>query len=260
HLRIGIVTDTCTYGTDIPKLARVIIAHIGDSINDSPEVRKQQLGRPGRDGNPAVALAYAPSWVQDVPQSEITTKQGHADRERRNQLPAVTHAFFNPTVECCSRAADLEYNSEPFVLQPNCCSLHAPEPEQSRDLGMVARWADFFQRQQEANGTAKAKAVRSDGTHPPLDADKHGIGPGCENHTYSRFSRKYQQLQNSSSTGGVATLILPGRLIQRLVERAHVCTSLDRLWGVMDDWKYLALLGADLFEILSKVLPTYSEI
>jgi superfamily II DNA/RNA helicase len=62
-LRIGIVTDTCTYGTDIPALARVVIVHLGDSINDSPEVRKQQMGRPGRDGSPATALVYAPAWV-----------------------------------------------------------------------------------------------------------------------------------------------------------------------------------------------------
>jgi hypothetical protein len=43
-LHVRIVTDTCTYGTDIPALARVVILHLGDSIDNSQESRKQQMG------------------------------------------------------------------------------------------------------------------------------------------------------------------------------------------------------------------------
>ncbi|KAJ7306176.1 P-loop containing nucleoside triphosphate hydrolase protein [Mycena albidolilacea] len=252
---IGIVTDTCTYGTDIPKLARVIVAHIGDGMGDSPEVRKQQMGRPGRDGNPAVAIVYAPAWVRDVPESQITTKQGLADLERRQQLPAVTREFFNPTPDCCSRGADLKYNGEEFVLWPDCCSLHDPEPE-SRDLAMVARWVEYFKAQEE-NNTTKQKTIRSDGTYKPLDAV---LKASLTRILIQWRARKYNSIRDARSTGGGSVFILPDRLIQRIVDRAHACTSLDRLWGIMCDWKYLDKLGADLFEILTQVLPGYAEI
>ncbi|KAJ7921286.1 hypothetical protein B0H13DRAFT_1866888 [Mycena leptocephala] len=80
-LRIGIVTDTCTYGTDIPKLGRVIIAHIGDSMGDSPEVRKHRWDVLAAMV-PCRGHVYAPAWVRDVPESEVTTKQGLLDLER----------------------------------------------------------------------------------------------------------------------------------------------------------------------------------
>ncbi|KAJ6614240.1 hypothetical protein B0H10DRAFT_1950878 [Mycena sp. CBHHK59/15] len=123
-LHVGIVTDTCTYGTDIPMLSRVIIAHVGD-LGGSPEIRKQQMGHP--------------SWVKNAPASEIRTKQDHTNLLRREQLPVITHKFFNPMPLCCLRSADLKYNGEPFILHPGSGVLYAPEPEQSRDLGMVAR-------------------------------------------------------------------------------------------------------------------------
>ncbi|KAJ6557657.1 hypothetical protein B0H19DRAFT_1290747 [Mycena capillaripes] len=191
-LRIGIVTDICTYGTDIPALARVIIVHLGDFINDSPEFRKQQMGRPGSDGSPAPATVYAPAW-------------GFADLERRKQLPAVTLQTFNATVDFCPRAVDLKYNSEEFVLRPECCSLHDREPEQSRDFGAVAEWR----------------------------------------------ARMYVRIRPTKNTGGGSVFILPERFLQRIVDRAHTCTSLDRLWGVMHDWEYLPRLGEDLFKLLN---------
>ncbi|KAJ7854440.1 P-loop containing nucleoside triphosphate hydrolase protein [Mycena olivaceomarginata] len=238
-LRVGIVTDTCTYGTDIPALARVVILHLGDSINDSPESRKQQMGRPGRDGNPAVAIVYAPAWVRDVPEAQITTKQGLVDLERRQQLPVVTQQFFNQTSDLCARGADLKYNGEEFVLRPGCCSLHDPEPE-SRDLAMVADWAQHFKQRDQLNAP-KVKTVRSDGTYAALD-------------------NVLKQSLAEFFTGGGSVFLLPGRLLQRIVDRAHACTSLDRLWGIMHDWEHLPQLGADLFELLGEVLPGYAEI
>ncbi|KAJ7855693.1 P-loop containing nucleoside triphosphate hydrolase protein, partial [Mycena leptocephala] len=256
-LRIGIVTDTCTYGTDIPKLGRVIIAHIGDSMGDSPEVRKQQMGRPGRDGNPAVAIVYAPAWVRDVPESEVTTKQGLLDLERRRQLLVVPQQFFNPTVECCARKADLKYNDEEFVLRPDCCSLHNPEPEESRDLTMVAKWVEFFKLREQETSATKPKTVRSDGTYPPLDTV---LKASLARILKQRRARKYNSIRDAKSTGGASAYILPEHHLQRLVDRAHACTSLDRLWGVMYDWKYLDQFGNDLFGIVTHVLPGYAEI
>ncbi|KAJ6536226.1 hypothetical protein B0H19DRAFT_1271017 [Mycena capillaripes] len=121
-LRIRIVTDTCTYGTDIPALARVITVHLGDSINDSSP------------RNPATAIVHAPAWVRQIPESQITTKLGFTDLEWRKQLPPVTLQTPNATVDFCPRAVDLKYNNEEFVLCPECCSLHDPKPQQSRNL------------------------------------------------------------------------------------------------------------------------------
>ncbi|KAF7366580.1 Nucleoside triphosphate hydrolase protein [Mycena sanguinolenta] len=234
-LRVGIVTDTCTYGTDIPALAHVIILYLGDSISDSPESRKQQMGRAGRDGNPAVAIVYAPAWVRDIPESQITTKQGWTDLERQ-QLPPVTRQFFNPTPDLCARGADLKYNGEDFILRPQCCSLHDPEPEQSSDLAVVAEWVKRF-KQREQNNTSKAKTIRSDGTYPPLDTVFKAVAH--ESHR---------------------AMALEDRFLERIVDRAHACTTLDRLWGIMHDWEHLTLLGQDLFDVLSEVSPEYAAI
>ncbi|KAJ7840469.1 P-loop containing nucleoside triphosphate hydrolase protein [Mycena leptocephala] len=255
-LRIGIVTDTCTYGTDIPALARVIIIHLGDSIHDSPEVRKQQMGRPGRDGSPATAIIYAPAWVRQVPESQIVTKQGFTDLERRKQLPAVTLQTFNATVDCCPRAVDLKYNSEEFVLRLECCSLHDPEPEQSRDLGAVAEWVKHF-KQRDQNNMSKAKTIRSDGTYTALDTV---LKQSLTRILVQWRARVYARIRPTKNTGGGSVFILPERFLQRIVDRAHACTSLDRLWGVMHDWEYLPRLGIDLFKLLSEVLPGYAEI
>lgn len=253
-LRVGVVTDTCTYGTDIPTLTRVIIAHVGE-LGDSPEVRKQQMGRPGRDGKPAVAIVYAPAWVRDVPAAEITTKQERTDLQRREQLPAVTRDFFNPTLQCCSRGADLKYNGETFVRHPNCCVLHDPEPEQSTDLAMVKRWAQHF-KELEKGGEEKAAKIRSDGTYRPLDTR---LKASFRNIVLRWRTRKYSTIRGSRRDG-FSALILPEHLLQRIVDRAHACSSLDRLWGIMHDWDYLEKFGDDLFNLITEVMPEFTQI
>ncbi|KAJ7867729.1 P-loop containing nucleoside triphosphate hydrolase protein [Mycena olivaceomarginata] len=238
----------------IPALARVVIVHLGDSINDPPEVRKQQMGRPGHDGSPATAIVYAPAWVRQIPESQIMTKQGFADLERRRQLPDVTLQTFNATVDCCPREVDLKYNSEEFVRRPDCCSLHDPEPEQSRDLAMVAEWV---KRYKELDQTAKAKTIRSDGTYTALDTV---LKQSLTRIILAWRARKYCSVRKASNTGGGSVFVLPERFIQRIVDRAHACTSVDRFWGIMHDWEHLPFFGDDLFELLGEVLPGYAEI
>ncbi|KAJ6626498.1 hypothetical protein B0H10DRAFT_2185737 [Mycena sp. CBHHK59/15] len=245
-----------TIPNHIPTLTRVIIVHIGDGLGDSPEVGKQQMGRPGRDGSPATAIVYAPAWVREVPEAQITTKQGLLDLERRKQLPAVTHQFFNPTAQCCPRGADLNYYGEKFVLRPNCCSLHDPEPEQSRDLALVGKWVGYF-KAQEQNNAAKVKTFCSDGTYPALDTI---MKTSLTNILIQWQARKYNVLRKAGTTGGGSVLLLPTHLLQRIVDQAHACTSLDRLQGIIHDWQHLELLDKDLFEILAQALPGYSEI
>ncbi|KAJ7835628.1 hypothetical protein B0H13DRAFT_2369233 [Mycena leptocephala] len=230
-LRIGIVTDTCTYGTDIPKLGRVIIAHIGDSMGDSPEVRKQQMGRPGRDGNPAVAIVYAPAWVRDVPESEVTTKQGLLDLERRRQLP-VNSSSAQTAALCTTRAGE------------------------SRDLTMVAKWVEFFKLREQETSATKPKTVRSDGTYPPLDTV---LKASLTRILKQWRARKYNSIRDVKSTGGASVYIPPNTIYSAsLTGHMHARVWID--YGVMYDWKYLDQFGNDLFGILTQVLPGYAEI
>ncbi|CAK5272578.1 unnamed protein product [Mycena citricolor] len=255
HLRIGIVTDTCTYGTDIPRLSRVIIAHISDGMEDSFEVQKQQMGRPGRNGKAAVAIVYAPAWVRDVPESDVITKQGKIDAQRRAKLPWVIRAFFNPTSELCSRGADLKYNGEIYTERPNCCRFHCPQPEESDDSNMVARWVKHFEELETVR--VKSKSIRSDGTYPVLDGP---LKQSLEKVLTGWRGRVYVQLRDNNDPDCFTEDVLPTHLLQRLVDRAHACSTLDRLWAVMHDWARQEELGDKLFKFMVQILPEYKAI
>ncbi|KAJ7853851.1 hypothetical protein B0H14DRAFT_3653243 [Mycena olivaceomarginata] len=229
-LHVRIVTDTCTYGTDIPALARV------EATN----------GTPGRDGNPAVAIVYAPAWVRDLPESQITTKHGLADLERRQQLPAVTQQFFNQTPDLCARGADLKYNGKESVLRPSCCFLYDPEPE-SHDLAMVSERGQHFKQRDQLNAP-KEKTIRSDGKYPALDSV---LKQSLAIILVQWWARMYNTARPAQRMGSGSVFLLPERLLLRIVDRAHTCTSLDRLWGIMHDY---------FFKLLSEVLPRYAEI
>jgi hypothetical protein len=149
---------------------------------------------------------------------------------------------------------DLKYNGEEFVRRPDCCSLHDPEPEQSRDLAMVAEWV---KRYKELEQTVKAKTIRSDGTYTALNTV---LKQSLTRILLAWRARKYCSVRKTSNTGGGSVFILPERFIQRIVDRAHACTSVDRFWGIMHDWEHLLLFGDDLFELLGEVLPGYAEI
>ncbi|KAJ7724285.1 hypothetical protein B0H14DRAFT_3621518 [Mycena olivaceomarginata] len=231
-LHVRIVTDTCTYGTDIPALARVVILHLGDSIDNSQESRKQQMG-------PRV----------------ITTKHGLADLERRQQLLAVTQQFFNQTPDLCARGADLKYNGKESVLRPSCCFLYDPEPE-SHDLAMVSERGQHFKQRDQLNAP-KEKTIRSDGKYPALDSV---LKQSLAIILVQWWARMYNTARPAQRMGSGSVFLLPERLLLRIVDRAHTCTSLDRLWGIMHDCEHLLLLGADFFKLLSEVLPRYAEI
>lgn len=70
-LRIGVCTDTCTYGLDVPCIRRVVVYGLCADYS----TMKQCLCRAGRNGLPAVAYTIVPEWVREVPESERMTAQ-----------------------------------------------------------------------------------------------------------------------------------------------------------------------------------------
>ncbi|KAJ7855954.1 hypothetical protein B0H14DRAFT_2168450, partial [Mycena olivaceomarginata] len=50
------VTDTAAYGFDVPNVRRVVTTDLDEM--------EQKFGWAGRDGQPAEAIAFAPSWVR----------------------------------------------------------------------------------------------------------------------------------------------------------------------------------------------------
>ncbi|KAG5633716.1 hypothetical protein DXG03_006757, partial [Asterophora parasitica] len=87
-LRIGVATDTCTYGLDISNLRRVVLF----DLCPSPENLKQKIGQLGRDDRSAEAITFAAAWVRETPGTDASSmgKQAAEDLRRRENLPPVT--------------------------------------------------------------------------------------------------------------------------------------------------------------------------
>ncbi|KAF5319778.1 hypothetical protein D9611_012842 [Ephemerocybe angulata] len=135
-LRIGVVTDSLTYGLDIPNLARVMLF----DLCTSPEIMKQKMGRCGRDGRPAVAITYAPAWVQEILGHEIQTQKEKDEARRRAALHPMIQKWFNPTLHQCPRLTDNQYYGDDFEQPDNCCVVCSPDPEQDADRAVIEKW------------------------------------------------------------------------------------------------------------------------
>ncbi|KAJ6628449.1 P-loop containing nucleoside triphosphate hydrolase protein [Mycena sp. CBHHK59/15] len=66
-VRVLVVTDTAAYGFDVPNVRRVITTDLETYFEEF----EQKWGRAGRDGQPAEAIAFALSWVQNLPAGAI---------------------------------------------------------------------------------------------------------------------------------------------------------------------------------------------
>ncbi|KAH9945567.1 P-loop containing nucleoside triphosphate hydrolase protein [Amylocystis lapponica] len=242
-LRIGICTDTCTYGLDISNVCRVVLFGLAPSVDSL----KQRMHRGGRDGAPAVAYILAPSWLRE---------QQKEDALRRAKLPPEMLRWYNATPNLCPRHADLLDNAEPFVLPEACCILHHPEPEHSVDLALIARWKEHLEESAEENAGRKPKIPRSDGTYQLLEKSMKVA--------LTRMLVQWQGRVWVSIRGSRRHLpsefFLPAHLISRLTEKAHICSSLERLRLVLPDWKYLHCHAEELFVFMTEVLCGFQEI
>lgn len=245
-LRIGIVTDTCTYGLDIKNLRRVIVSDMCPSHANL----KQKMGRPGRDGLPATAITYAPSWVKAIPAADVQGVQQKEDAKRRAKLPLITQQWYNPSPALCSRAADLKDNAEPFNPATCQCSIHQPD---DADLLEVERWRVHFQAVKARNMKA---LPRSDGTYPSLEKPMKA----SLTHMLERWKHQKWFVLRGNSLGRPADVFLPRRIITQIVEKAHICSDHDRFDLVVGDWSYLASHGEELFKYLTEIMQGFKQV
>ncbi|KAI0687974.1 P-loop containing nucleoside triphosphate hydrolase protein [Cytidiella melzeri] len=257
-LRIGVCTDTCTYGLDVPCIRRVVIYGLCDDFN----TEKQRLCRAGRDGLPAVAYSIVPEWVRELPEEEVTTAQAKENAARRVKLSDVVRQWHNPTRDLCPRAIDCRHNEQDLDaasrLQPiSCCSLHDPEPEHSSDQKAIEHWVARTHTKNR-NDLQKQPAPRSDGTHRALEPQ---MVKSLTRMLMEWRGATWTNLRGDTLNKTCEHFLSTTSLI-RIAEKAHVCTTVQRLEQVIGvlGWKYLDQCGEDLVAFLAKVMEGFDAI
>ncbi|KAH6913288.1 P-loop containing nucleoside triphosphate hydrolase protein [Coprinopsis sp. MPI-PUGE-AT-0042] len=260
-LRIGIVTDALTYGLDIPGLSRVVIFDLCDSF----EQMKQQTGRVGRNGQPARAIVFAPSWVRDLPAESVTNQKTRDDIKRREVLPQALRNWFNPPPWACPCAVERVYNGEGTGITVVCHCTHSKGlDEEERDLKLVAAWKEQFQAQRVAND--KPKLPQSDRTYKALDAT---MKASLQRMLEAWRNATWARVQDHAIAAGYCPrnaknlpcgYFLLDHELKYLVDHVHICTTLDRLKLVMAGWRFLDHYGVDLLAYLTEILDGFTDI
>ncbi len=260
-LRIGICTDTCTFGLDVPCIRRTVVYGLCADFN----TEKQRLCRAGRDGLPATAYSIVPDWVRELPEDEITTAQAKENAARRAKLPNVVRQWHNPTSDLCPRDVDRQHNEEARTsqhfhsesLSMPCCSQHNPDPELSADRQVIEYWVAQTARQQSGD-PRKGPVPRSDRTH-------HALEPQMVK-SLTRILTQWRGATWSKVRGRARNVLcvsfLPTSLLVRIAEKAHICTSVDRLQQVIGSppWKYFPQYGEALVGVISEAMKGFDEI
>ncbi|KAJ7637933.1 P-loop containing nucleoside triphosphate hydrolase protein [Mycena polygramma] len=251
-LRVLIVTDTATYGFDISGVRRVIIGDLPKLIARL----EQQMGRAGRDGKPAEVIVFAPEWVREPPPGSVDNSvKGKTDAERRANLLVPILRWFNLTPALCPRAVLMEHNCEPFVScgenGHGCVPVHDGEGSNAA-LAMVARWAEHFETKDAA---AAPPRVRSDGTYPPLEKQmKESLAQLLDHWQHKVWFRIRPSDDDPSEC------FLPQYVMEAIVEKAHVCTSLENLGIIANGFDYMDKYGPELLHYLTNILDGFKQI
>ncbi len=247
--RIGVVTDTCTYGLNV-HATRVIIVLPSDLGGYSRLV--QQAGRVARDGAHGLVYVLAPAWTRDVPESEIKTKTDRENQARRARAPKVIIGLLNATSAYCPRQIHSGHYDESFVQPSPCCSLHDPEPELSADAALVFSW----QQRIQPKPAPKKYAPRTDGTHlVPTSRMKASVS-----RLLDHWKIKHWPKYRPPCTDETSAVFLPTSLITRLAEKLHLCTTMERFGTVVGSWEYLDQAGDKLFDYLQELLRAFDEV
>ncbi|KAJ7183812.1 P-loop containing nucleoside triphosphate hydrolase protein [Mycena filopes] len=250
-IRVLIVTDTAAYGFDLPHVRRVILTDAAQTSSFSHF--EQQLGRAGRDGEPAEVISFAPSWVQEPAADEDQTVKGKADAERRAALPVSLRLWHDPTPPRCPRVVSMDHNGEPYTPCGRGCCGPVHDPERSKaDLAMVARWDARFRAKQAAEA---APRLRSDGTFRALEKPmKDSLTQMLDRWRHKIWA------DIRPSDDDPCECFLPHYVMLAIVEKAHVCTSLENLKILSDGFDYFDDYGPKLLEYLTAILKGFNQI
>lgn len=249
-IRIGIVTESFIYGLDLD-----IDTGISLGLVKNKTVLKQRRGRVGRR-RPGKFILYSPRWVSTAEDtSPLTTAKAKENFERRHQMDPDILAYCNPTLERCSRAVDLDIYGDtwpPDKPWSECsCETHQPGDNATHDA-IVQQWLDLFR-----NDEPKRTAVRSDGTYKPIKSSllKKKL---VELITSWRLTTWYKISPESHIP---APFFLPTSIIQKLVDKAHVCgADYDAFATIASDWRYLPQHGQLLFNFLHHAMEQIDDL
>ncbi|KAF6758428.1 P-loop containing nucleoside triphosphate hydrolase protein [Ephemerocybe angulata] len=248
-LRIGVVTDSLTYGLDIPNLPRVIVF----DLCASPEIMKQKMGRCGRNGCPATAITYAPAWVEEIPVHEVQSQKAKDDARRRAALHPMLLKWFNPTLHQCPRLTDNQYYGDDFQPEDNCCVVCSPDPERDTDCAAIEEWKTELQARQPMESRAGSKLPRSDGSYRSLvqserdELKKELLQWRCA--TWNSLRKSTAKDRHTP-----AEVFLPTHILQYLVNHAHICSTYPHFKLVMSGWRNVSDQGQALHSWLQLVL------
>ncbi|KAG8729814.1 hypothetical protein FRC10_003435, partial [Ceratobasidium sp. 414] len=122
----------------------------------------------------------------------------------------------------------------------------------SRDLEEVRGRAT----ESKSNAMGKGPQLRSDRTHLPPDQVVIQL--------IARKAICYwweQQLSKSVKYKPrlPASAMLPGRLVDLLAQKLHICTTYERFEATMVSWTHLEEWGTSLFELVGKIWQTFES-
>lgn len=245
-LRILVCTDTCTYGLDIQRVRRTVTLGLCPSI----EAMVQRINRTARDGLPGEVYTFAPPWVRIIPENLVTTQQEKTDAARRAKLPKVVLDWFNATAALCPRQAYLSYNEEPLeAVPPQCCALHAPEPQAST-------WRTEIDARIQP-GPLSVSSLRTDNTYRTLTPQMKA--------SLTKLLERWRNLQWRKIRGArgniTPAIFMPDVVIRRIVDKAHICSTRDRTRAVIGpQWSYFDECADDLLKYIDHAMKGYTFI
>ncbi|GJE97756.1 P-loop containing nucleoside triphosphate hydrolase protein [Phanerochaete sordida] len=252
-LRVGICTDTWTYGLDIPNVRQVVVFGEIESYSRI----KHAISQAGRDGSPATAYVYMPPWARDVPPEEWKGKKAVEDAMRRESLPPVIRDWFNAaepsaTIRCCPRQVDLEFHGEPIILPTdNCCSYCHPDAESTRaDADTIFKHNAVL----ECDVLLTQPLSPSEDPFPPLEPDVlASITRSLEDW---RCTQWYKICSPDEDLPSV--VLLPSHRLNKLAERAHICSSYEIFCWILEGWNYLDEQGEALYSFLRETVQSHT--
>ncbi|KAF9005311.1 P-loop containing nucleoside triphosphate hydrolase protein [Hymenopellis radicata] len=251
-VRIIIITETAAYGFDVPNARQVVVTDLCYSYAELQQI----LGRGGRDDEPTRVYSFAPTWLREVPAAVAAASiQGKKDMIRRAGLPPVMVEFYNPTPRRCSRAVECHHNGEALSTPPNsdCCyPIHDPGAR-DEDLRIVAQWSDFLsQRQLSVPGVPRLITDRTFRALEPSMKDSLRL-------LLDRWRHK-EWASIRPNRNEPCENFLPRGVLDRVVARSHLCSTLPRLCLIAEGWEYADTHGQLLLAYLHTVLKGFNDI
>ena len=239
--RIIIASDCFTWGVDVPDIRQVVVFDLPSSFSKLV----QQIGRAGRDKQQAYAITYAPQWAKDITKDpEELKKHESADLKRCKGMCQVLRTWFNPPENSCPQEVFcFHFGDEPSHPE-NCCIKHSKVlPKMAVKLSRV----EAFDAKQ-----TKDRMPPSDKAYEPFKKG-NTLRDSVSDMVSTWVRRVWDEVRERNSLLP-PTLFLSQELQDRLCERFHTITTIERLCSVLVGWPRLKQYKARLFHFCQEAL------